>query len=270
MGEGGRYDARLVLAFDLNSKAFVTNRFPRFRRPGLSGQVHGAIGTQRFKEVVVDVLALVVADPTTALEARLPESRREAIAIAAMYKARPLMGEEATRAQFASAAENAALIHYAGHADSNTNESFGALLLSLLPSSAFAQAASANLTGTIKDASGGVLPGVSITAKNIATNDTRTTVSENDGLYRITNLPRGTYDVKAELQGFKALAKSGILLTVGDTEGFAQRGVAVNLYLVEDQVRFEISRRSLQRHHLDASYHLLQLARLIDDQQALR
>ena len=60
------------------------------------------------------------------------------------------------------------------------------------------------------------------------------------------------------------------VLTVGDTEGFAQRGVAVNLYLVEDQVRFEISRRSLQRHHLDASYHLLQLARLIDDQQALR
>src|SRR5207302_6037526 len=95
--------------------------------------------------------------------------------------------------------------------------SFGALLLSLVPSIAFGQAASANLTGTIKDTSGGVLPGVSITAKNIATNDTRTTVSESDGLYRITNLPRGTYEVKAELQGFKSLAQAGILLTVGET-----------------------------------------------------
>jgi hypothetical protein len=94
---------------------------------------------------------------------------------------------------------------------------FGVLALSLLPTAALAQAASANLTGTIKDTSGGVLPGVSITAKNVATNEARTTVSENDGLYRLTNLPRGTYEVKAELQGFKTLAQSGILLTVGET-----------------------------------------------------
>jgi hypothetical protein len=60
------------------------------------------------------------------------------------------------------------------------------------------------------------------------------------------------------------------VLTVGDTEGFAQRGVAVNLYLADDRLRFEISRRALQRHKLEASYHLLSLARLLDDQQALR
>src|SRR5436190_1624730 len=80
---------------------------------------------------------------------------------------------------------------------------FGSLAMAsvlLLPSFSFAQSASANLTGTIRDASGGVLPGVSVTARNVATNETRSTVSETDGLYRITSVPRGTYEVKAELQ----------------------------------------------------------------------
>jgi hypothetical protein len=86
----------------------------------------------------------------------------------------------------------------------------------LLPSLVFAQGSGASLSGTIKDTSGGVLPGVTIEARNAATNDTRTTVSESSGLYRLTNLPRGTYVVKAELQGFKT-AQSQVLVTVGDT-----------------------------------------------------
>src|SRR2546426_1872620 len=87
----------------------------------------------------------------------------------------------------------------------------------LIPPAAFGQASSANLTGTVKDTSGGVLPGVTITAKNIATNESRTTVTAADGLYRLSNLPRGTYEVSAELQGFRTLRQSDVLLTVGDT-----------------------------------------------------
>jgi YfiR/HmsC-like len=60
------------------------------------------------------------------------------------------------------------------------------------------------------------------------------------------------------------------VLTMGDTEGYASRGLAVNLYLSNDQVRFEISRRALARQRLSASYRLLGLARLIEDQQARR
>jgi outer membrane receptor protein involved in Fe transport len=92
--------------------------------------------------------------------------------------------------------------------------SFMVLLASV---AAFAQGVSANLTGTAKDTSGAVLPGVTITAVNAGTNDTRTTVTSTDGLYRLTNLPRGTYKVSAELQGFRVLTLEGILLTVGDT-----------------------------------------------------
>jgi hypothetical protein len=65
--------------------------------------------------------------------------------------------------------------------------------------------------------------------------------------------------------------KNAPVLTVGDTEGFAERGVAVNLYVADDQVRFEVSRRALQQHQLEASYHLLTLAKLVgDEQQAKR
>jgi hypothetical protein len=60
------------------------------------------------------------------------------------------------------------------------------------------------------------------------------------------------------------------VLIVGDSEGFGRRGVAVNLFLTDDQVGFEISRAALQRHKLEASYHLLTLARLVDAQQARR
>src|SRR3954469_25969468 len=87
----------------------------------------------------------------------------------------------------------------------------------LIAPSAFGQAASANLTGTVKDTSGGVLPGVTITARSVATNESRTTVTGGDGLYRLTNLPRGVYEVTAELQGFKTMRQSDVLLTVGDT-----------------------------------------------------
>ena len=64
--------------------------------------------------------------------------------------------------------------------------------------------------------------------------------------------------------------KTTPVLTVGDSEGYADRGVAVNLYMIDEQVHIEISRRALQRHKLEASYHLLTLARLVGDQQAKR
>jgi hypothetical protein len=78
----------------------------------------------------------------------------------------------------------------------------------------------------------------------------------------------GTYDDKLA-DVLQALGRSHTL-TVADTEGFAHRGIGVNLYLSGDQVRFEISRRAFARHGLQASYRLYGLARLIEDQQASR
>ena len=75
-----------------------------------------------------------------------------------------------------------------------------ALLLG--PAIALAQSDTATLTGAVKDTSGAVIPGVTVTARHTGTNEIRSVVSNTDGLYRITNLPRGTYEVKAEVQGF--------------------------------------------------------------------
>ncbi|MGH9330089.1 MAG: carboxypeptidase regulatory-like domain-containing protein, partial [Vicinamibacterales bacterium] len=87
----------------------------------------------------------------------------------------------------------------------------------LLPAGAAGQSADATLTGTINDSTGAVVPGVTITARHVGTNETRTGITSAEGLYRITNLPRGTYEVKAELEGFKTVAQSEVLLTVGET-----------------------------------------------------
>ncbi|HXU82785.1 MAG TPA: YfiR family protein [Polyangia bacterium] len=70
-----------------------------------------------------------------------------------------------------------------------------------------------------------------------------------------------------DLERIVGSLKNTPVLTVGDTEGFAERGVAINLYMADDQVRFEVSRPALQRHQLEASYHLLTLAKLVGDQQ---
>lgn len=91
------------------------------------------------------------------------------------------------------------------------------VLALLVPFQASGQSADATLTGTVKDTTGAVVPGATITVRNQDTNEMRTSVSSADGLYRVTNLPRGHYEVKAELQGFKTVAQSDVLLTVGDT-----------------------------------------------------
>jgi CHAT domain-containing protein len=73
--------------------------------------------------------AFVVADPAAPRWPRLPHSREEALRIASLYDATLIAGEDATPARFIDAARDGALIHFAGHADSDARESYGALLL---------------------------------------------------------------------------------------------------------------------------------------------
>src|SRR5688572_6716456 len=79
------------------------------------------------------------------------------------------------------------------------------LLLAVLGITAPAAAqgeASAAVNGIITDAQGGVLPGVTVTLRNVESGTVRTTVTEADGQYRIAGLLPGRYDLTAELQGF--------------------------------------------------------------------
>jgi hypothetical protein len=85
-----------------------------------------------------------------------------------------------------------------------------ALLLAavlLSPAMAIAQIGqTATLTGAVTDSSGAVLPGVTVTASSEAVlGGTRTTVTDENGVYRFPALPPGTYIVKIELSGFRTV-----------------------------------------------------------------
>ena len=84
---------------------------------------------------------------------------------------------------------------------------------------AFAQSTAANGTieGTILDASGGVLPGVTVTITNVDTGAERSVTTNEKGLYRAPLLPLGKYRVIAELQGFKKFEQTDVSLSVGQT-----------------------------------------------------
>src|ERR1041385_9252415 len=88
------------------------------------------------------------------------------------------------------------------------------LLIFITTAAAWAQA-TAQLSGTVKDESGGVLPGVSVTATQTNTGFSRTVVTEANGSYVITNLPTGPYRLEAALQGFRTYVQTGIVLQVG-------------------------------------------------------
>src|SRR5437867_5702372 len=79
------------------------------------------------------------------------------------------------------------------------------LLAILVPLAAFAQSSTGTISGNVTDASGGALPGVTVTATNTATAVSRTVVSNAAGHYEIPLLPPGTYRAAAELSGFQAV-----------------------------------------------------------------
>jgi outer membrane receptor protein involved in Fe transport len=91
--------------------------------------------------------------------------------------------------------------------------------LALLASQASAQsqATGGAIEGTVTDAQGGVLPGVNIAVKNVATGVTRSIQTDAHGLYRAPLLPVGAYDVTASLAGFATLRRPGLPLTLGQT-----------------------------------------------------
>src|SRR6266480_1384891 len=85
------------------------------------------------------------------------------------------------------------------------------IVLLLLPAAAYAQAA---ITGVARDASGGVLPGVTVEATSpVLIEKVRSVVTDGTGQYRIVNLLPGTYSVTFSLPGFSTVKRDGIELT---------------------------------------------------------
>ena len=92
------------------------------------------------------------------------------------------------------------------------------MLLLLACASAFAQQTTGTVTGRVIDQQGSAVPGATVTAKSSTTGFTRSEVSDAEGVYRLSALPVGIYDVTAELQGFTTVSKKGVEVNVAQTQ----------------------------------------------------
>src|SRR5262249_25971946 len=92
---------------------------------------------------------------------------------------------------------------------------FVACVFGLQDTPSIAQTVTGRIVGTIRDSQGAIIPGVSVSAKNLETGAERIAVSDESGGFNITSVPAGSYQVSAELTGFKKEVRSGATLTVG-------------------------------------------------------
>src|SRR5262245_10977035 len=76
------------------------------------------------------------------------------------------------------------------------------------------QTVASQISGTVRDSSGAVLPGVEVKLTNTDTTATRTVLTNETGSYVVTNLPVGPYRLEAALSGFSTYVQSGIVLQV--------------------------------------------------------
>ena len=90
-------------------------------------------------------------------------------------------------------------------------------LLVLLAGAAAAQTTTGTLSGVVKDATGALVPSSQISVTSAGSGTRRTTTTNEEGRYTLTNLPPGQYEVRAELAGFRTAVQNGVVLTVGGT-----------------------------------------------------
>lgn len=82
---------------------------------------------------------------------------------------------------------------------------------------AHAQGSSGQITGTVTDPSGAVIPGVSITVTSVQTGQISTAVSNSAGIYQFPSLNNGNYNLAVTASGFQTYKKNGIVLNVAET-----------------------------------------------------
>src|SRR6476646_2238269 len=88
-----------------------------------------------------------------------------------------------------------------------------AATLQLLPGQTF----TGTMTGIVADPNGGAIPHAKVQARNEATGEVRVVLTGGDGLYVFSQLPPATYEVSAEMQGFRKSVQTGAVLRVNQT-----------------------------------------------------
>jgi hypothetical protein len=124
---------------------------------------------------------------------------------------------------------------------------FGVALLAVFTANtAWAQAvASAQISGVVKDGSGGALPGADVRVTKTDTGLVRTAVTSADGSYVLPNLPIGPYQLKVSLQGFSTYVQDGIVLQVNTNP---QINVTLAIGAVSEQVTVTANATMVETH----------------------
>src|SRR5262252_7417849 len=107
-----------------------------------------------------------------------------------------------------------------------------ALFLLLVAAAAAAQQFTGGVRGAVSDANG-VIPGVTVTLTNEATNVSRETVSNEVGVYNFPAMPPGTYTLRAQISGYKRFESKG--LNVG-TQQFITLDVKLEVGAIEESI----------------------------------
>ena len=97
----------------------------------------------------------------------------------------------------------------------------------------FGQTLRGRIEGTVKDPQGQLVPGAAITATNVGTGEKLNATSTNEGTFSINEAKPGTYNIVAELQGFKKILIEGVTVQVGTVTSVA---VQLELGAVSEQV----------------------------------
>jgi hypothetical protein len=115
-----------------------------------------------------------------------------------------------------------------------------AVFVLLFVSAAFPQSVAAIVSGVCRDETGGVLPGVRVTIRNLDTGAARAVTTDDEGRFYASSLPPGNYALEAVRQGFRTEVRRGVNLTVG-------REAVVNFLLRVGRVeeRIEVSAGAL-------------------------
>jgi Carboxypeptidase regulatory-like domain len=117
-----------------------------------------------------------------------------------------------------------------------------ALVFVLSSGSLTAFAQTAQMTGRVTDSSGGVVPDVSITVRNIATGTDRSTTTNEGGYWTVPLLPPGSYRVTVEHPGFRPIVRSGIVLEVDQR---AELNFGLELGAVAERIEVEAAATQL-------------------------
>ncbi|PYS13425.1 MAG: hypothetical protein DMG15_11250, partial [Acidobacteria bacterium] len=132
------------------------------------------------------------------------------------------------------------------------------LVIVITTASAWAQA-TAQISGSVRDQSAAVLPGVEITATQTDTGVSRMTITNEAGLYVMPNLALGPYRLQAALQGFRTFVQTGILLQVNSSP-------VINVVLNVGQVTEAIE---VQANAVTVEMRSLAVGQVIDNQRII-